>query len=259
LLELAHAVAGAPGAVALMPSMPPWAFGAMVVGGLWQCLWTSRLRLLGLVPVALGALAALASPTPDLLVTGDGRHLVVLQADGTPLLLRDRAGDYMRDLFAEAAGFEGDPGNLGEPPFSACSRDGCVAVIRKGGGEWRLLATKSQDRMRWADFTAACAAADVVVSDRRLPRGCQPRWLKLDRSTLARTGGVAIYLGDRPTMDTVAERVGRHPWAEQLISSGGSGLRAYPGSSPARGGSVGARNCGWRGRAGSYCPRGGRS
>src|SRR6185503_7383281 len=33
LLGLAHAVAAAPGAVALMPSMPRWAFGLMVAGG----------------------------------------------------------------------------------------------------------------------------------------------------------------------------------------------------------------------------------
>jgi competence protein ComEC len=259
LLGLAHAVAGAPGALALMPSMPRWAFGAMVAGGLWLCLWTSRLRLLGLIPVLIGAAAAAMSPTPDVLITGDGRHLVVLQADGTPLLLRDRAGDYMRDLFAEASGFSGDPGNLGQPPFSACSRDGCVAVIRKGRAEWRLLATKSAVRLRWTEFTAACAAADIVVSDRRLPRACQPRWLKLDRSALAQSGGVAVYLGSRPWIDTVAERVGAHPWSEQQLSSGGSGLRAYPGSSLGRDGNAAARNCGWRGRAGSYCLRGGRS
>jgi len=50
------------------------------------------------------------------------------------------------------------------------------------------------------------------VSDRRLPRGCSPRWLKLDRATLERSGGVAIYLGDEPRVVTVAERVGEHPW-----------------------------------------------
>ena len=40
LLRLAHAVASATGAVALLPSMPGWAFGLMVAGGLWLCLWT---------------------------------------------------------------------------------------------------------------------------------------------------------------------------------------------------------------------------
>ena len=212
LLGLAHAIAAAPGAVALMPSMPRWAFGSMVGGGLWLCLWADRVRLLGLLPIAIGGAAALASPTPDILVTGDGRHLVVLGSDGVPLLLRERAGDYMRDLFAEASGYDGDPDELAAAPFSRCSHDSCVAAIRKGNAEWRLLATRSPARIAWAEITASCGNSDIVVSDRRLPRGCSPRWLKLDRATLERSGGVAIYLGDEPRVVTVAERVGEHPW-----------------------------------------------
>jgi len=219
LLGLAHAIAAAPGAVALMPSMPRWAFGSMIGGGLWLCLWAGRVRLLGLLPIAIGGAAALASPTPDILVTGDGRHLVVLGSDGTPLLLRERAGDYMRDLFAEASGFDGDPDELAAAPFSRCSHDSCVAAIRKGNSEWRLLATRSPARIAWADITASCGTSDIVVSDRRLPRGCSPRWLKLDRATLERSGGVAIYLGKKPRVVTVAERVGVHPWAELSQSS----------------------------------------
>ena len=212
LLWLAHSVAASPGAIAMMPSMPPWAFGAMVAGGLWLCLWSNRLRLLGLAPIVVGAIAAALAPTPDLLVTGDGRHLVVLDARGTPMLLRDRAGDYVRDLLAEASGYAGDPPYLAEAPFGRCSLDSCVAAIRKGRAEWRLLATLSSTRVDWDDFTAACADADIVVSDRRLPRGCTPRWLKLDRTALARSGGVAIYLDGQPRLSTVAERVGEHPW-----------------------------------------------
>jgi competence protein ComEC len=213
LLGLAHAVAEAPGAVALMPSMPRWGFGLMVAGGLWLCLWSTRIRLLGLLPIAIGALAASAAPTPDLLVTGDGKHLVVVSADGTPLLLRDGAGDFVRELFAETSGFAGEPQNLGSRPYGACSRDACVAVIRKGGAEWRLLATRSFNRIEWTEITRACANADVAVSDRRLPLGCVPRWLKLDRAALERTGGVAIYLGKHPRVDTVADSRGEHPWA----------------------------------------------
>jgi competence protein ComEC len=212
LLGLAHAIASAPGAVALMPSMPRWAFGSMVGGGLWLCLWAGRVRLLGLLPIAIGSAVALASPTPDILVTGDGRHLVVLGSDGTPMLLRERAGDYMRDLFAEASGYDGDPDELAAAPFSRCSHDSCVAAIRKGNSEWRLLATRSPARIAWAEITASCGNSDIVVSDRRLPRGCDPRWLKLDRAMLERSGGVAIYLGDKPRVTTVAERVGEHPW-----------------------------------------------
>lgn len=214
LLRLAHAVAAAPGAVAMTPSMPRWAFGAMAGGGLWLCLWNSRLRLLGLAPFAIGAVGAALAPGPDLLVTGDGRHLVVVGSDGTPLLLRDAAGDYMRDLFAEASGFDGDPHNLGSTLYSSCSKDACVALIPKAGASWRLLATRTRTRIDWVTLTQACAEADIVVADRRLPRGCKPRWLRLDPPALRQTGGVAVYLGKHPRVETVAERLGEHPWAK---------------------------------------------
>ena len=212
LLKLGHKVASARGAVALLPSMPGWSFAAMVAGGLWLCLWSTRLRVLGLVPVAVGAVGAALSPFPDLLVTGDGKHLAVVK-DGTPLILRDRAGDYVRSLLSEASGFEGEPELLEGQGASDCSRDACVATLRKGSSrQWRLLATRSATRIDWQTITRACATADIVVSDRRLPRGCNPRWLKLDRAALERTGGVSIALGSKPRIDTVAERVGAHPW-----------------------------------------------
>jgi competence protein ComEC len=217
LLWLAHAAASAPGAVALLPSMPFWAFGAMVVGGIWVCLWTSRLRLLGILPFAVGAGGAALAPSPDLLVTGDGRHLAVIR-NGAPLILRDKAGDYVRSLLAEASGFDGDPDVLDDDPQSDCSRDSCVASIQRGGRAWRLFATRSAMRIDWQPMIDACAASDIVVSDRWLPRGCKPRWLKLDRDALERTGGLAIYLGATPRIDAVAERIGSHPWAQVALT-----------------------------------------
>jgi competence protein ComEC len=213
LLQLAHSVAGTTGAVALLPAMPVWAFGLMVAGGIWLCLWNTRLRLFGLAPLVAGAAGAALSPTPDLLVTGDGRHLAVVGRDGTPLLLRERAGDYIREVLAEASGFDGDPAVLGTRPYARCTRDSCVARIGKDGAEWRLLATRSATRIDWVVLTRACGEADIVVSDRRLPRGCNPRWLKLDRSALGRTGGIAIDFGSPPSVHSVADRVGAHPWA----------------------------------------------
>jgi len=161
----------------------------------------------------IGGASAALSPSPDVLISGDGMHLAVVDS-GTPFILRDRAGDYVRSLFAEASGFDGDPALLGSRPYSACSRDSCVARLRKDASEWRLLATRSRTLIDWPTITRACAQADIVVSDRRLPRACAPRWLKLDSSALRRTGGVAIYLGEEPRIDTVADRVGEHPWAQ---------------------------------------------
>jgi competence protein ComEC len=213
LLWLADAAAGAPGAVALLPAMPAAAFAAMIAGGLWLCLWRTRWRRWGLVPVAAGALWALATPAPDLVVTGDGRHLALRTASGELALLRPRAGDYVRDTLAEASGAEPDFLDLETLPSAACSPDLCVADIDRDGRRWRLLATRTRHFVRWDEMVRACAQADIVVADRLVPRACQPRWLRADRALLSRTGGLSIRLGREPYVATVADRVGRHPWA----------------------------------------------
>ena len=61
-------------------------------------------------------------------------------------------------------------------------------------------------------MNSACARADIVISDRRLPSSCRPRGLKIDRTLLAGSGGLAIDL-DRGTIDSVAAGTGRHPWS----------------------------------------------
>jgi competence protein ComEC len=213
LLWIARTVGSASGAVATLAQMPGWAFGLVVAGGLWLCLWTSRMRLLGLLPLAIGAAAAAAAPVPQVLVTGDGTHLAVVESGGTPRILRNRSGDFIRRVFAETSGFDGEPQVLEDAPFAACSHDTCVANVRSGGRNWRVLATRSTAWLEWRDLVKACAQADIVVSDRWLPRGCTPKWLRLDRESLGRTGGLAIYLGDTPRVVTVAEIVGEHPWA----------------------------------------------
>lgn len=118
----------------------------------------------------------------------------------------------MRGVLSEAAGVDGEP-----LPFDAlmqvrCSADLCTAQMNRGGRRWRILATRSPYLVEWRHMVRACAAADIVISERRLPRGCNPRWLKIDRPLLARTGGLAIDL-DRARVDGVAAHVGEHPWS----------------------------------------------
>ena len=212
MLQLAHRIANAEGAVTMLPTMPRWAFASMVLGGLWLCLWTGRVRAWGAISFAIGAAGAAMSPVPDLLVTGDGQHLALVRADGVPVLLRSRSGDFVRSLMSEASAYDGDPLALEEERFARCSRDSCMADIVEDGRAWRLLAIRSRERIRWETLTKACADADIVVADRRLPRGCTPRWLKLDREALEQSGGVAIFLEQHPRIETVAARVARHPW-----------------------------------------------
>ncbi|HTG38576.1 ComEC/Rec2 family competence protein [Sphingomonas sp.] len=212
LLLLARGVAAAPGAVAAMPTMPAFAFGLIVLGGLWIALWRTRWRWLGSVPFAVGAAVALASPSPELIVTGDGRHVALRTDDGAMRLLRDRAGDYVRGILGEAAGIDAPLGAIEEGSGARCSRDICVAQIVRAGRRWTITATRSADFLPIGEMLALCRASEIIISDRGLPRGCAPRWLRLDRWMLRRTGGVAIDL-DQPRV-TRARIVGDQAWKQ---------------------------------------------
>lgn len=210
LLWLAHRVATAPGAVAALPTMPVAAFAAIVAGGLWVALWRTRWRWLGLAPFAAGLAAAVAAPAPELIVTGDGRHVAMRGPDGALRVLRERAGDYVRGILGEAGGIDGEFGSVDDSNAARCSRDLCLVTIDARGRRWTIAATRSADHLPWERMRSLCGASDIAISDRRLPRGCRPRWLRLDRAMLKQTGGVAIDLDSGRV--TRARYASDHPW-----------------------------------------------
>lgn len=217
LLWLARGVAAAPGAVAALPAMPAGAFALMAGGGLWLALWRSGWRCWGLIPIVAGALWTVTTPAPDLIVTGDGRHLAVRDGQGHVAILRDRAGDYVRDLLAESGGLDGEPMLLSDSPAARCNADLCLIERVAAGRRWRILATRSAYLVPARALIEWCRQVDVVVSERRLPKRCTPRWLRLDRPALARTGGVAVTFATG-RVATVRQCGDRHPWR---VAAGG--------------------------------------
>jgi len=211
LLGLAHVTASQPGAVKLMPQMGGMTFALFVAGGLWLGLWRGKARLWGLLPASAATALLLATPVPDVFVSGDGRHVGITGEGDRLLVLRDTRSDYTRENLLELAGMEGDILPLAEWDGARCSRDACVVTLTREGRRWHLLMTRSNTYIPWREFTDACREADIVVSDRRLPEGCQPRWLKADLRMLRETGGLAIDL-TRQDIDTVARSQGKHGW-----------------------------------------------
>ncbi|WP_010164004.1 ComEC/Rec2 family competence protein [Sphingomonas sp. PAMC 26617] len=219
LLWIARTTAAIPGSVAPLPAMPDGAFGLMVAGGLWIALWRTRWRRLGVGPLAIGAVWALSTPAPDLLVTGDGRHVAIRTKDGAVALLRDRTGDYTADMMAQGGGTTGLPVLWSDQRSARCSRDLCMATSLVGDRRWQVLATRSAYAIPVQTLVEVCARADIVISERRLPKRCHPRWLRLDRTMLAQTGGVAITfypsvlsLPATASIRTVRRARDEHPW-----------------------------------------------
>lgn len=230
LLAMAHLVAAAPGAVAAFPVAPTWAFGAAVGGALWFLLWHQRWRFWGVPTVALGIMAMAFAPSPDLLISRDGRHVAARGGDGGYALLRARTGDYVRDSLNEAAGQEQEMAALTEQTGTLCSPDFCRWTMQRDARSWTILAARSDYAVDPLELSAACAGADIVIADRFLPESCQPRWFRADRSLLETSGGLAVHLS--PPRVIVSEPQGYdHPWRNPELVSGND--EAIPPISPA--------------------------
>lgn len=211
LLAIAHWVSGQPGAVRLMPQIKTGAMLTYVAGMLWLALWKGRVRLWGLAAALVSVLVMLASPAPDILVARDGRQIAMAGADGRLLVLREGEG-YALDSLREAAAVSGEVLAIERAPGARCSADFCALHIERGGRSWSLLVARSKHYVDARQLIAACAAADVVIAARSMPRSCAPRWLKADRRLLAEHGGLALFLAPAPRLVTVAQSQGEHGW-----------------------------------------------
>jgi competence protein ComEC len=211
LLGMSRWVSALPGAVAALPTFPAGAFALIIGGGLWLILWKSRARVIGIAVIIAGISWALLTPAPDLLVTGDGKHMAMRGSYGDFAVLRPRAGDYVRDTMAEAMGTLDPLDDLDVLPGADCGPDMCTVRLSSGARAWQIAATRSAYRLPWEQLISTCRAADIIVSDRRLPKTCTARWFKVDPDLLRRTGGLAINLASA-TVRRVKQSGDRHPW-----------------------------------------------
>ncbi len=216
LLGLAHYVADVPGAMALLPSMPTAAFGLIVGGGLWLLLLKTRMRLAAFVPILIGLVWTAQIVEPDILITDDGRHMAVRNGRGDMMLLRERTGDFVRDIMAERSGALSVDALMDDSRDADCTPEICVTSLRRDGKTWLVGATRSQHFVAWKELIALCPRLDIIVSERALPPRCQPKWIKADRTLLRSSGGLAITLGPKPKVETSKGGRDDHPWVRQV-------------------------------------------
>lgn len=213
ILALAHWVSSLPGAVTMMPAMPIWAFATFIFGALMFGLLATRVRYVGVPLCLIGLITMIMAPRPDVLVTGDGKHLALVSADGEVALLRSKAGDFVRGMIFEKAGSNAIATPIEDWPDVQCTPDNCVISLSGTDRSWTLLATRTNNPIPAMEMAAACKRADIVVSDRWLPKSCRPKWIKADRRMLEQTGGLAFYLDDQSVM--TANENNRHtPWVQ---------------------------------------------
>jgi competence protein ComEC len=201
----ANWVAGLPGAVGRVPAIPTPAFVLMVLGGLWCTLWSTRWRLLGLVPIAAGLMLAPTGQRPDVLV-GRGAALVAVRTpEGRLSALAGRGSSFGLARWLEHDGDSRPPAEATKAQAFRCDAHGCTARV-KG-----LLLAVAGSPVTLRDD---CRLASILVLRLPAPRGCKPRGRMIDTEAVAARGAHALYVeSGRVRVETVADQRGDRPWA----------------------------------------------
>ena len=208
ILFIAHWVANLDGAVTGVPSPGNWVMPVLVLGALWVILWQGKVRMLGLVPMAIALALWAISPRPLALISSDGALVGLMGSEGRALSGAKGAG------FAAQSWLEND-GDLAGQELAAARAgfDGPRGVRRFQIGGFSGLVLSGKAGL--AALAAACDAADfVILAATQLaevpPKGC----LLIDRAVLQETGAIGISLQSgalhlRPVRD--APRLWRGP------------------------------------------------
>jgi competence protein ComEC len=185
ILFVAHWTAGLDGAVTAIPAPGPWVLPLFTLGAIWLILWRGRVQMVGGLAVLAAFGLWMQASRPHLLISGDGRLLGLVGAEGR-VLSAPKGGGFAAEnwlqndgdlteqaLAAERPGFDGPKG---ERWFDLA---GLRAVALSGKGAE-------------AKLEEICAGADLVILATEAASR-PPDCALIDAAMLSSTGPLAIW------------------------------------------------------------------
>jgi competence protein ComEC len=205
MVGAAKEVASWPSAVSILPRISGTALALMVLGGLWLCLWRTRMRAAGLMIVALGVAIAPAGKRPDVLIGRDGAVAALRSGSGNLVFPPATAASYSVEnwLLADGDDRDADEAAGGTTAFQ-CDPLGCIGRVKgKTVALVRHPGALEED----------CRIADIVIAPFTVGKRCRAARVIVDRRMLKAEGAHALYIeGLSIRTETVAEQRGRRPW-----------------------------------------------
>jgi competence protein ComEC len=204
----AYAVAQLPGAVGWIPAFPDLAFGLMVMGGLWLCLWRRRWRLLGLGAIAAGLALTPVMSWPDAFVGDDGRLVAVRGPDQKLTAIRGPGSRFELERWLESEGDSRTARQAASGSGFRCDSVGCTATVK---GKTIAVARHP------AALIDDCSQADVLVIGFPKPPNCQPSGPVIDFFMVRDKGTHVISIVDDTVhVTSVADLRGDRPWSRRV-------------------------------------------
>jgi competence protein ComEC len=204
-IRIATTVSAWPHSIFYCPAMPDFALIAIVLGGLWLCLWREKWRYTGLLPILIGMIYPLYTPHPDFFVSPNGKAWASVLDDGRLAVSNVKREKFAVTQWRERLGNVDMIDAKALPPDTRqirCDDQGCVAR-RKG----TLIAMPIAETAALED----CDHADIVIASFAI-RSCAAK--SIDREALDAHGAYAVtFDGNKPRIEFSRKGKGARPWS----------------------------------------------
>lgn len=205
VLQVAHWVATIDHSTVTIPAFGTAVLLSFVAALLWTTLWTTRLRWLGILPLALGVAFAAKPERPEILIERDGSGIAVRGANGR-FAIAGKPSRFVLQQWLTADGDNRSPDDATLRDGIACDSLGCVARTAEG-----RTVSYARDRV---GIIEDCRRADLVVT--AIPWSAPCEATLVHRMDLARDGATSLYRRSegwsfRPSEPQGADR----PWTRR--------------------------------------------
>ncbi|MBC6439416.1 MAG: ComEC/Rec2 family competence protein [Rhodospirillales bacterium] len=207
-----------PGSQITISAAPAWLALLFGTGLVWLAVWRRRVRLLGIVPIAVALVLTVVQRPPDILVADDASLVAVRLGDGETAFSTLRRSGFMRDSWLTMLG---QPDAVAWPTSGQALANGRLRCDSLGC----LYRPPDRDNVTVAvehgvaALADDCGVAGFVISLVPIHRDCPSVLGVIDRFDLWRHGTHAIWI-DRNAVRirTVTEDRGERPWASTVSS-----------------------------------------
>jgi competence protein ComEC len=192
-----------------LPAPTGWGIALCVLGMLWLCLWKTRLRLWGVLGMALG-LCTIALHTPyDLLVSDDASRVALRRGDSW-YFIRGTPASFDAELWMRSHGkSEDEVHTLKDWPAEGAPVCDAVRCVLQVEG-LRVVVGKSRKRRE-----GLCeGGADILISDAYInPATCPQVAHLFDRRYVDAYGAVGLrFTPAGVQVERAADYRGKRPW-----------------------------------------------
>ncbi|MSP01781.1 MAG: ComEC family competence protein [Acetobacteraceae bacterium] len=210
IIWIARGTAALPAATLPVPHLSEWGLAVLSVGIAWLGIWRSRIRLLGILAIAIGIASPMFDRPPDILLSGDG-GLIGFRTEQGVFLQETRSGSsFTRDAwltrwYATTAAKLPVTGEAADGALR-CVKDRCLFQPRPDAKPVLL--------MRGPSKPDNCKELAAIVSAEPARGLCHYPGPKLvDRFTVWKQGPAAIWLEPGGVLVlTDREARGTRPW-----------------------------------------------